>query len=97
MTDKQGCKNCRHHSKSERRKALAVGDGDFELVEFADEPQTVFMCRHPGLEGRPKEMGAGSPGEACELWEAGKKKGLDPFLARRVNEALKKEKSSERD
>jgi hypothetical protein len=76
----QRCKNCRHHSKEERRKALEVGDGDLELVEFDDKPQIVYICRHP--DARYKEMGPGDPGEGCSLWEGAQKKGLDPDLER---------------
>lgn len=79
----KGCISCRFHSKSERRKALGVGDGDLELVEFDDEPQVVLICRHD-QNGGNKEMGLPdtSPGASCELYEAGGKRGVSPEIER---------------
>lgn len=80
-TSEKGCASCRFHSKSERRKALGVGDGDLELVEFDDKPQSVLVCRHEG-NGGGKEMGLPEtrPGASCELYEAGGKRGVSPEL-----------------
>lgn len=74
-----GCLGCRHHSKSERRKALEVADGDMEIVAFADEPEVWFVCKHPTQTN--KEMGKGDDaGKDCQLFEAPARKGLDPAL-----------------
>lgn len=95
MPKNKGCHTCRYHSKDERRKALAVGDGELELVEFDDDLQIVFLCRHPSLDGRAREIGAmpddpdeQPPGATCALWEPGRKQKLDPALARKVDKAL---------
>jgi hypothetical protein len=70
-----------------RRKALAVGDEELELVEFADEPEMWFVCMHSAQSN--KEIGPGeSDGAGCPLFEAPSKSGLDPdlekLLARRA-------------
>lgn len=80
--------SCRHHSKSQQRKPLEVADEELELVEWDDEPETVLLCRHPSLGGSPKQMGApdGNPGSECELYELGRKRGLDPSLERLLSQ-----------
>jgi hypothetical protein len=61
-----------------------VADGDLELVEYADEPNTVYLCRHPGRTKpeRPQEMGLAEqrPGADCPDYEAGGTKKLSPEL-----------------
>jgi hypothetical protein len=80
----KGCADCKHHSTAQRRRALGVADGDLELVEYADEPATVYLCRHPSRakSDRPIEMGLAehSPGVDCMDFEEGTKKGLSPEL-----------------
>lgn len=77
---KVGCIGCRFHSKQERRKALGIGDGDLELVEFDDDPQVVLVCRHARQEGREMGLPETSPGADCELFEFGGKRGVSREL-----------------
>jgi hypothetical protein len=78
----RGCLSCRFHSKQERRKALAVGDGDLELVEFDDEPQVVIVCQHESQPGKEQGLAESAPGAACALHERGGKKELSSELRR---------------
>jgi hypothetical protein len=64
-----------------RREALAVADGDLELVEFADDRESWYVCKHDDQPN--KEMGKGTEaGIGCALFEAPTAKGLDPALER---------------
>jgi hypothetical protein len=63
-----------------RRKALDVADGELELVEFDDDPEAWFVCKHPIQMN--KEMGKEGAGQGCTLFEEPEKKGLDPELER---------------
>lgn len=85
MSDAKGCAGCRHHHKSERRKALELADGDMELVAYEDDDkpqQWWFVCMHETQLN--KEMGVieNEPGQDCELFELPQKAGLSPELER---------------
>lgn len=61
-------------------------------MEWADEPEVVYMCRHPSVGENPKEMGPveRGPGVDCALREEGAKKkaALDPAVERRLKAML---------
>lgn len=82
-----GCSDCKYHSKSLRRRALGVGDGDLELVEFDDEKQTVYVCKHE--KQRDRDMGPedANPGVGCTLFEGGTRGKVSPELARLLERA----------
>lgn len=86
--EQRSCADCRYHAKQYRRRALGVADGDLELVEFDDEPQVVYICKHP--EQIDRDMGKG---DGCALFEKGVKSGLSPdleqLLARRAERAAR--------
>jgi hypothetical protein len=84
MSDVKGCIGCRHHHKSERRKALEVADGDMELVAYDEEPLVWLVCMHASQPH--KEIGTvdsdPAPGQDCELFEGPRASRMSPELER---------------
>ena len=48
VTGGDGCPTCRHHSARKRPRVTDTAGYD-AYVEFADDDETVWTCRHPGV------------------------------------------------